>query len=78
MASEPTLFKSSVSLLVSGEMNVSGVKSKTQKRRVSRKELSEWLKIPLGMAQKKIQATTQLEVRTVEENSLTRKFRKDD
>ena len=31
IASDPKLFESSVSLLASGEMNVSGVKSRTQK-----------------------------------------------
>ena len=51
--SDPTLFKTSVSSLDSGEMNVSGVKSSSQKRRVSAKELSERLKIPLYVAQKK-------------------------
>ena len=59
-------------------MNVSGVKSSTQKGRVSAKELAERLKIPLDMAQKKIQATTQLAVRTVKEPSLTRKFSTND
>ena len=58
--SDPTLFKTSVSSLDSGEMNVSDVKSRTQKGRVSAKELVERLTIPLDIYQKKIQATTQL------------------
>ena len=78
VASDPTWFESSVSSLASEEINVSGVKSKTQKGRVSAKELAERLKIPLDMAQKKIQATTQLAVRTVKEPSLTRKFSTND
>ena len=55
-------------------MNVLVVKSRIQKGRVSTKELVEWIKIPLNMSHKTIQATTQLAVRTVEEHSLTRKF----
>ena len=73
IAHDPTLFESSVSSLDSGEMNISGVKSRTRKGRVSAKELAERLKIPLGMYQKTNQATNQLAVRTVEEPSLTRK-----
>ena len=53
ISSDSTLFETSVSSLDSGEMNVSGVKSSSQKRRVSAKELSERLKIPLYVAQKK-------------------------
>ena len=78
IASDPTLFKSSVSSLVSGEMNISGVKSITIKGRVSANEISERLKIPLYMYHKTIQATTQLEVRTVEEPSLMIKFSTND
>ena len=78
IAYDPTLFESSVSSLDSGEMNVSDVKSRTRKGRVSAKELAERLKIPLGMYQKTTEATTQLEVRTVEEPSLTRKFSTND
>ena len=37
IASDPTLFKSSVSSLASGKMNVSGVNSRTLKGRVSAK-----------------------------------------
>ena len=78
IASEPTLFESSVSSLALGEMHLLGVKSRNRKVRVNEKELSERIKIPPGMDQKKIQATNQLEVRTVEEPSLTRKFRTND
>ena len=66
VASDPTLFKSSVSSLATGEMNVSGVKSRTRKIRVSSMKLAERHKIPLDMAQKTIQASTQLTVRTAE------------
>ena len=59
-------------------MNVSGVKSRIRKVRVSAKELAERLKIPLDMAQNKIQTTTELEVITVKETSLMRKFRTND
>ena len=59
-------------------MNVSGVKSKTKKGIVSAKELDERFKVTIDMAQKTIQATTQLAVITVEENTLTRKFSTND
>ena len=55
-------------------MNESGVRSRTQKLRVSSKKLSERLKISLDMDQKIIQATTKLAVRKIEEPSLKRKF----
>ena len=78
ISSDPTLFETSVSSLDSGEMNVSGITVSTQKGRVSADELAERLNNPLDMSQKKIQATTQLSVRTVKEPSLTRKFSTND
>ena len=75
IASDPTVFKSSVSSLVSGEMNISGVKSITIKGRVSANEISERLKIPLYMYHKTIQATTKLPDIMVKEPFLTKKIR---
>ena len=57
VASDPTWFDSSVSSLASEEINVSGVKSKTQKGRVSANELVQRLNITLGMAQNTIRGT---------------------
>ena len=78
ISSDPTLFESSISSLDSGEMNVSCIKSRNRKGIFRAKELAERLNIPLNTAQKKIQATPQLVVRTVEETSLTRKFSTND
>ena len=58
IASDPKLFMSLVSSLTSWYMNVSVIKSRARKVRVSAKELSEWLKMILDMSQKIIKAIT--------------------
>lgn len=57
---------------------VSSVQSKQRKGQVKPHELAERLKIPIEMARKTIQSTTQLGTRTVTEPTLTRKFQTND
>ena len=58
--------------------SVSAVKSSHRKGRVDAQTLSRRLNIPLEMAKKTIQSTTQLAVRMVNEPSLMRKFSTND
>ena len=55
-----------------------GVQSIHRKGKVTAEELVSRLKIPIEMAKKTLRATTQLGVRTVDEPSLTRKYRTND
>ena len=57
---------------------ISSVKTGHRKGRVTAEQLAQRLQIPLEMAKKTIQATTQLAVRSVSEPSLTRKFKSND
>ena len=66
------------SIRILGESIISGVKSVHRKGRVTAASLAQKLQIPIEMAKKTIQATTQLAVRTVNEPSLTRKFSSND
>ena len=81
-ATDPHLFISAVQSLMTKQegitYKVSGVNSSSRKGRVSPEELAKRLNIPLEMAKRTIRATTQLAVRTVDEASLTRKFRTND
>ena len=69
------IFVSSVEVL--GD-SISSINSVHRKGRVDAPTLAKRLNIPLEMAKKAIQATTQLSDRTVEEPSLTRKFSAND
>ena len=75
-STDPSNFISMVKTLQ--DAVVSGVSSKHRKGRVKAQELAKRLNIPFDMAKKTIQATSQLAVRTVDEPSLTRKFRTND
>ena len=68
-------FVSSVQVL---GVAIGAVKSKHRKGRVDAATLAQRLNIPLEMAKKTIQSTTQLAVRTTVEPSLTRKFSTND
>ena len=73
--SDQNHFISSVQIL---DSVVSGVHSVHRKGRVNAATLSKRLQIPLEMAKRTLQSTTQMAVRTVNEPSLNRKFSTND
>ena len=59
-------------------LTVGTIRSDNRKGRVNAADLARRLNIPVEMARRTLKATTQLTVRTVDEASLTRKFRTND
>ena len=84
IASDPNYIISAVESLCmekledNGNVNISMVNTTTSRRSLKAETLSKRLKIPLEMAQKTLQATTQLAIRKTDNPSLNRKYRSND